>query len=228
MRVALAYWYDEHAQSLLCWHGVGFTSSASLTFAELAPLLVEHGFRILALDAPGYGSSPALPRAAYHPHALADLVPQVLAACDVDRPIFMGFSWGGDVGCHTVARHAEKLSGLVLLDAGYSDPPFDPSLPYATYLELNKQRAARQRTTVDPRVVAAIELGMAQAPPSATRGAIAVSRLPVLLIAARSAPQGDVNRFVRDIPQARVVHAKGLAHNVLADGGQFVVQALTE
>jgi pimeloyl-ACP methyl ester carboxylesterase len=42
----------------------------------------------------------------------------------------VGFSWGGDIGCHVGARHADRLTGLVILDAGYSDPPFAPSRPF--------------------------------------------------------------------------------------------------
>ena len=181
----------------------------------------------MALDAPGYGSSPPLPVAGYHPHALADLVPAVLAGCDVEQAIFVGFSWGGDVGCHVVARHSERLLGLVLLDAGYTDPPFDPSLPYTTYLQMN-QRRAEQHATVEPQVMAAIEFGMAAAPPSRTRHAIAASKLPVLLIAAQGAPEDDLTGFVRDVRQAKVYRAEGLDHNVLADGGRTVASALID
>jgi pimeloyl-ACP methyl ester carboxylesterase len=40
----------------------------------------------------------------------------------------MGFSWGGDIGCHLAARHPDVLDAVVLLDAGYVDPPFDRAL----------------------------------------------------------------------------------------------------
>jgi pimeloyl-ACP methyl ester carboxylesterase len=219
-------WGDPHARALLCWHGVGFTSRASLTFTDLARLLVEHGLRVVALDAPGYGSSPPLPVKRYHPHALADLIPPILDSCELDRTIFVGFSWGGDVGCHVAARHPDRLSGLVLLDAGYADPPFDPSVPYATYLELNEQRAAASDATVEPAVVAAVEFGMANAPPSATRSAIAASKLPVLVVAARDAADDHLSRFTQDVPQARIYRAEGLDHNVLADAGETVASAL--
>jgi pimeloyl-ACP methyl ester carboxylesterase len=219
-------WGDPHARPLFCWHGLGFRSPASLTFANLAPRLSEHGMRVVALDAPGYGSSPPLAIERYHPHALADLVPPILDSCELNRTIFMGFSWGGDIGCHVAARHPTRLSGLVLLDAGYVDPPFDASLPYARYLELNEHRAAETDASVHPQVVAAIEFGMANAPPSTTRDAIASSKLPVLLVAARGAPGDDLKRFVRDVPQAEVHRANGLDHNVLADGGRTVESAL--
>lgn len=46
---------------------------------------------------------------------------------------------GGDVGVHLAARHPERLTALVILDAGYKDPPFDPSQPFETYLEENER-----------------------------------------------------------------------------------------
>jgi len=62
----------------------------------------------------------------------------VLDELGLDRAAFMGFSWGGDVGVHVAARHPERLTGLVLLDAGYRDPPFDPAQPFeADWLEAN-------------------------------------------------------------------------------------------
>jgi len=110
-----------------------------MTINEAGPILArEHGLRVLAPDAPGFGKSPALEPSDYHPHALADLVPRLLDALDIERAPFVGFSWGGDVGCHVAARHPERLTALVLLDAGYDDPPFDPSQPFAEYLAENE------------------------------------------------------------------------------------------
>jgi pimeloyl-ACP methyl ester carboxylesterase len=103
----------------------------------------EHGLRVLALDAPGFGSSPALEPSAYHPHALADLVPRLLDALDLDRTPFVGFSWGGDIGCHVAALHPDRLTALVLLDAGYADPPFDASQPFEDYAEARPRRPSR-------------------------------------------------------------------------------------
>jgi pimeloyl-ACP methyl ester carboxylesterase len=123
----------------LYWHGVYIAARASMTINEAGPILArEHGLRVLAPDAPGFGKSPALEPSDYHPHALADLVPRLLDALDIERAPFVGFSWGGDVGCHVAARHPERLTALVLLDAGYNDPPFDPSQPFAEYLAENE------------------------------------------------------------------------------------------
>jgi pimeloyl-ACP methyl ester carboxylesterase len=56
----------------------------------------------------------------------------------------MGFSWGGDLGCHVAARHPGRVTALVVLDAAYRDPPLDPSLAYETRVRRN-ERAWRER-----------------------------------------------------------------------------------
>ena len=222
-RLFLRSWGQARGQPVLCWHGVGFASPASLTFADMATLLVEQGLRTFALDAPGFGRSAAVAPDRYHPHALAALVPFVLDALEVESALFIGYSWGGDLGCHLAARHPERLSGLVVLDAGYRDPPFDPSIPYEEYVQLNERKVEARDADVEPWIMAAAEHGMAQAPPSATREDVATSNLPVLLVAAGDAPQTDLEQFARDVPQAEIHRAEGFGHNVLADGGQTVV-----
>jgi pimeloyl-ACP methyl ester carboxylesterase len=123
---------------LLCWHGVGHTSRASLFLNEAGPLLADgYGLRLLVLDAPGFGRSPAIDPQRYRPQALVDLIPPMLDALDLERAGFMGFSWGGDLGCHLAARHPSRIAALVLLDAGYKDPPLDPTLTYEQRVEQN-------------------------------------------------------------------------------------------
>lgn len=135
-RLFLRGWGEPSADLVLCWHGVGLTNRASLVFSEVGPLLAaDHGLRTLALDAPGFGKSPPVEREEYHPHTLADLVPPVLDALGVARAPVIGYSWGADMACHLAARHPDRVSALVLLDAGYADPPLDPSLAYEKRVE---------------------------------------------------------------------------------------------
>ena len=49
----------------------------------------------------------------------------LLDALGLERAAYAGFSWGASIGCHLGARYAERLSSLVLLDAGYQDVPAD-------------------------------------------------------------------------------------------------------
>jgi pimeloyl-ACP methyl ester carboxylesterase len=227
-RLFTRIWGDDAGRDVLCWHGVGLASRASLDFAGAAPQLVGgHGLRVLALDAPGFGESPAVEREGYHPHALADLVPLVLDTVGVDRAAFVGFSWGGDVGCHVAARHAERLTALVVLDAGYWDPPFDPQLPYEEYLARNDALArTTHRVVVAPSVVAAVEHGTSQAPPSTTWPRLAASSLPVLLVAQARASDADLERFASAVPEAELLRPACVGHDVLGDGGAEVVRAV--
>ena len=216
---------SDGGRDVLYWHGVGLTSRAGASFEETAPQLShDHGLRALALDAPGFGRSPALGPSRYHPHSLADLVPPLLDALELEQVAFLGYSWGGDVGCHVAARHPDRLTALVVLDAGYWDPPFDPSLPYEHYLERSRARAARpDRGAVDPAGGAALEHGTAQALPSTTWAKISV---PVLLVADAEAAEDDLARFRAGVPQADVIRPREPGHNVLLAGGPEAVRAV--
>jgi pimeloyl-ACP methyl ester carboxylesterase len=260
-RLFVRSWGEPAARPVLYWHGVNLRARASMAINEAGPLLAEHRLRIFALDAPGFGNSPALEPAGYHPHALADLTPRLLGALGIERAPFVGFSWGGDVGCHVAARHAGRLTALVILDAAYSDPPFDPSQPLEEYVLENEaareeyvqpswdaafaearerfhrwsaaveasvragrlERDGRIVPSGDPRVVAAVAHGMAQALPSTTRPALAQSGLPILLVASDEAPEEDLTEFAAAVPQAEIYRPGGVGHDVLVDGYPGVV-----
>jgi pimeloyl-ACP methyl ester carboxylesterase len=230
-QLSLRVWGEPTGRPVLYWHGVGLRSrGGAATLGAAGPALAGgHGLGVFALDAPGFGRSPALDASGYHPHALADLVPPLLDALEVERAAFMGFSWGGDVGCHVAARHPERLTSLALLDAGYWDPPFDPLLPYEDYLARNEALArTTEGVTVSPSIVAAVEHGMAQALPSTTWPGLASSGLRVLLVAQTGAEDEDLERFATAVPQVELRRPAGVGHDVLGDGGLEVVREVGE
>jgi pimeloyl-ACP methyl ester carboxylesterase len=260
-RLFVRSWGEPGRKPVLYWHGVSLIARASLTLSPAGPILAGHGLQVLAPDAPGFGQSPSIERAGYHSDALADLIPRLLDALGLDRVSFMGFSWGGDLGLHVAVRHPARLTALVILDAGYKDPPFDPSQPFEAYLEENEQAweeacepswesalaGVRKRfhdwdpaieeawragwreedgrlvPSASPSVVAAVEHGIAQALPATVRPALAATGLPVLLVASEDAAEEELARFAVDVPQAEIHHAKGVGHDVLADGGPELV-----
>ena len=92
--LAVREWGDPAAEPLLFWHPLGtVTSGAWLT--ELAPpLTATYGMRLLAPDAPGFGSSPAMAPEDMSVHTMADLLWGVADAMGLDRPVLMGHAWG--------------------------------------------------------------------------------------------------------------------------------------
>ncbi len=71
-------------------------------------------FRLVLVDGRGHGGSDA-PRdvASYRMERHVDDVIDVLDALGIDRAAFWGASQGGTVGLHLLARHPERLTGVV-------------------------------------------------------------------------------------------------------------------
>ncbi|MDX6490786.1 MAG: hypothetical protein QOD43_1031 [Gaiellaceae bacterium] len=110
-------WGEPDRPALLYWDGLG---GCGLHANEIAPILVEtYGLRVVALDAPGHGRSPALPSESYRPSILAGVAADLLSELGISRAIFMGFSWGGRIACSFGARFPERTAGLALIDGGY-------------------------------------------------------------------------------------------------------------
>ena len=70
------------------------------------------GTDAIAVDLPGFGSSPA-PDVAGGAAVYADLVEPLLAEC-APRVVVIGHSFGGRVGVELAARHPEAVAALVL------------------------------------------------------------------------------------------------------------------
>jgi pimeloyl-ACP methyl ester carboxylesterase len=113
-------WGEAGSPPLLYWDGLG---GCGLHANELAPVLVhDYGLRVISPDPPGHGESAALPADSYRPSALAEVAADLLNELEVDRAVFVGFSWGARVVCSFAARFPERTAGLALIDGGYVDP----------------------------------------------------------------------------------------------------------
>jgi pimeloyl-ACP methyl ester carboxylesterase len=120
-RLAVREWGEPDGRPLLFWHALG--DHTSLQPIEAAPILVrDYGFRVLAPDAPGFGGSPRLPDERYELPALVGLARDLLDALELDRVVWVGSSWGGNVAVAVAATHPERVEALVLLDGGYLGP----------------------------------------------------------------------------------------------------------
>lgn len=109
-------WGNRGDSAVLYWDGLGGTG---LHANELAPMLVaDHGLRVVAPDAPGHGRSPALPADAYRPSRLAEMAARLLDELGIEGVHFVGFSWGGRVGCSFAALFPEQTASLALVEGG--------------------------------------------------------------------------------------------------------------
>jgi len=132
---------DPNAPPLVFLHALGIGTSGRYV-AEIAPLL---GRRVIGVDAPGFGRTPAVEPEGYELSAYLPLLLEVLDDLGIERPALMGHSWGGLLACHLAATAPHRVSALVLLDSGHLDyadqPGFDPDQPLEAWIE----RASRAR-----------------------------------------------------------------------------------
>jgi 3-oxoadipate enol-lactonase len=136
-------WGRRGDPAVLYWDGLGGTG---LHANEIGPILAaEHGLHVIAPDPPGHGRSPAPEADAFRPSWLAAAAADLLTELDVERAAFVGFSWGGRVGCWFAARFPERTTCLALVEGGHhgSGPP--------TGLEaaIAEARAEREDDTFD-------------------------------------------------------------------------------
>lgn len=95
---------------LLMVHGL----SSYLSFWEYQiPHYQEQGYRVVALDLPGYGQS-GRPDAPYTPPWFAGVVRGFLDAKGIDRALVMAHSMGGQISLTLALDHPERVAGLVL------------------------------------------------------------------------------------------------------------------
>ena len=95
--------------AILALHGVG---SSSQSFALQVEALSAR-FRVIAWDAPGYGGSDDY-TGEPSPGAYADIAVALLDALKIDTAHIVGHSMGGLIAAALVARHATRVSRVVL------------------------------------------------------------------------------------------------------------------
>jgi lipase len=119
--VAVREWGAAEGRPLLYWHGLN--PFAALALNEAGPVWAARGFHVLAPDFPELADSDA-----YRPSRLADLAVELAGSFGAERFAYVGWSWGGSIGVHLATRHPDRLTALVLLDAGHNDVQLDASL----------------------------------------------------------------------------------------------------
>ena len=98
--------------TVLAVHGLGATKGS---FLPTVAALASAGFRVIALDQPGFGDSDKPIGARYDARYFSDAVVDLLDALELDRAHLVGNSLGGRVALEVAFRHPDRVGGLGLL-----------------------------------------------------------------------------------------------------------------
>jgi lipase len=104
-------WGDREAPAVVCLHGV---TAHGERFKQLAEERWASKFRVVAPDLRGHGRSRWEPPWDLATH-VADLI-QTVDELGLDRPAWVGHSFGGRLIVELAARHPDRIRRAVLLD----------------------------------------------------------------------------------------------------------------
>lgn len=106
-------------QTVIFVHGLG----SNLKFWRYQlDTFAARGYRVIALDLPGYGKSDKPSSFPYTMEAMADVVREVARQKGIRRPILVGHSMGGQTALSFAIRHPDDLGALVLsAPAGFEE-----------------------------------------------------------------------------------------------------------
>lgn len=109
--VAVVELNPDGAQTIVFVHGLGsYLKFWRYQLDEMA----ASGYRVVALDMLGYGKSDKPGRFPYTMPAMAEVVLEVIGAMDIDKPIVVGHSMGGQTALALAIQHPEAARALVL------------------------------------------------------------------------------------------------------------------
>jgi pimeloyl-ACP methyl ester carboxylesterase len=126
---ARAHYRDQGSRTgapLVLVHG----SNASLHTWEPWVAQIGDQFRMISVDLPGHGLTGAVPTDDYSQEALVKFIGEFTRALGIERFAIAGNSMGGGVAARFAIEHPERLTHLILVDAGGlpSKTPTDPGL----------------------------------------------------------------------------------------------------
>jgi len=118
LRLHYLHWNVETGQQpIVALHGL---ASNARIWELVAPFLAEHGFQLYALDQRGHGLTDK-PEGEYSFDVFRGDLLAFLDACQLDRPVLLGHSWGALVALDFAAHCAvgpRAPAGVVLVDGG--------------------------------------------------------------------------------------------------------------
>lgn len=219
--LAVHEWGEADGRPLFFWHALGPDASAAY-FAPVAERLAASGYRVLAVDGPGFGASPLLEAARYSLESLVRLVEELVVQLELAPLVVAGHSWGGAIAVRYAAANPGDVRALVLLDSGHIDycslPGVDIGRSAEDWVEDVRGRDGRL-----PEARGRAMHGLT-APVSGAWPVLAEHAIPTLLVLATLPPHGDQNRehvgrFQQAVPHAEVRWAENAGHGIVDDVG---------
>jgi pimeloyl-ACP methyl ester carboxylesterase len=225
-------WGTADGPTVLCWHGAG---GSHADYAHIAPELADRlGARVVAIDAPGHGRSPARPADAFRPSVLAGLAGGIIDELGAAEAAFVGFSWGATVGCWFGALQSKRTLALALVEGGHFD--FADLPGFRTDRTLEEFVAEAEAAAVDegadfgshtPEVAGAMVYGLCREPATAAYERLAARGVPTLFVgAAGDGASAAAERLSRLVPQTEVVRLGATDHDLLQDAPTEVAQTV--
>ena len=111
---------DEKAPPIILIHGL---ISSTLIWSGVFLPLAQAGFRVIALDLPGYGYSDKPADSAYTIKSQACAVLGLMDRLGIRKARVVGASYGAAVAATMALDHAERVERLVLVGAVSNDEP---------------------------------------------------------------------------------------------------------
>ena len=101
---------------IILLHGLASTSHI---WNQVAPILAQE-HQVLAIDQRGHGQT-AKPDRGYDFATVAEDLLGLIQSQEIDRPIIVGHSWGGDVALEFDVKYPGLARGLCFVDGGMID-----------------------------------------------------------------------------------------------------------
>jgi pimeloyl-ACP methyl ester carboxylesterase len=117
--------WGGHGRPLIFLAGLGFDAHV---YDSFAPKFVA-AYHVYGITRRGFGASTAPPPDCrnYSADRLGDDVLAVMEALNIERPVLIGHSLGGEELSSVGTRYPNRLAGLIYLDAGYGYAYYDVS-----------------------------------------------------------------------------------------------------
>ena len=117
----------KDAQVLVLIHG----SNASLFTWEPWTRRLNKKFRIIAIDMPGHGLTGAVPNGDYSQEGMVRFVKEAADKLGLDKFAIAGNSMGGGVAARFAEEYPDRITHLILVDAGGMNTKFGDHVPLA-------------------------------------------------------------------------------------------------